>query len=163
MESTHFTSTSTGKKSHKKRTSITKYFEFEKQNNRFLVLENLLYQKHYLEVTHHKINPMIWIIMAIVIFVIAFLSILSYILYLFYFSKKRKSSKSIDNKKEEPSSLYPPNQTYDSTQANTIEMQQQPPYAPQPIPPESTYSNDTGYSSGMGQQGYYSGMGVQPS
>ena len=42
-------------------------------------------------------------------------------------------------------------------------MQQQPPYAPQPILPESTYSNDTGYSSEMGQQGYYSGMGVQPS
>ena len=106
---------------------------------------------------------MTWIIIAIVIFVIAFLLAIGYILYLFVFSKKKKSSKSIDNKKEEPSPLYPPNQTYDSTQANTIEMQQQTPYAPQPIPHESTYSNDTGYSSGIGQQGYYSGMGVQPS
>ena len=52
-------------------------------------------------------------------------------------------------------------------------MQQQPPYVPQPIPPEVINSNETGYSSGMGQQegyssgigqqGYYSGMAVQPS
>ena len=49
---------------------------------------------------------------------------------------------------------------------------QQPPYEPQPIPPEVMNSNDTGYSSGMGQQdgyssgmgqGYYSGMAVPPS
>ena len=40
---------------------------------------------------------------------------------------------------------------------------QQPPYVPQPIPPEVINSNDTGYSSGMGQQdGYSSGMGEQP-
>ena len=32
----------------------------------------------------------------------------------------------------------------------------------QPIPPEEANSNDTGYSSGMGQQdGYSSGMGEQ--
>jgi len=50
---------------------------------------------------------------------------------------------------------------------------QQPPYEPQPTPPEAMSSNDTGYSSGMGQQngyssgtgeqGYYSGMAAQPS
>ena len=40
---------------------------------------------------------------------------------------------------------------------------QQPPYVPQPIPPEVANSNDTGYSSGIGQQdGYSSGMGEQP-
>ena len=48
---------------------------------------------------------------------------------------------------------------------------QQLPYVPQPIPPEVMNSNDTGYSSGMGQQdgyssgmgqGYYSGMAVPP-
>ena len=91
--------------------------------------------------------------------------------YKFCKDKKRIESKSIDFKKEEPSPLYPPNQTYDSTQANTIPMQQ-PPYVPQPIPPEEAKSNDTGYSSGMGQQdgyssgmgqGYYSGMEVPPS
>ena len=91
MESTHSTRTSTGKKSSKKTTSITKYFEFEKQNNRYLVLENILYQEHYLEVTHHKINPMTWIIIAIIIFVIAFLLAIGYILYLFVFSKKKIS------------------------------------------------------------------------
>ena len=69
MESTHSTHTTTGKKSRKKTTSVTLYFEFEKQNNRYLVLENILYQEHNLEVTHHKINPMTWIIIAIIIFV----------------------------------------------------------------------------------------------
>ena len=92
-------------------------------------------------------------------------------------TKKKKESKNIDfqkekeKKMEEPSPLYPPNQTYDSTQANTLPMQQ-PPYAPQPIPPEVMNSNDTGYSSGMDQQdgyssgmgqGYYYGMAVPPS
>ena len=173
MESTHSSSTTNGKKKNKKTTSVTLYFEFENKKTRYLILENLLYQEHTLEVTHHKTNPMVWVIIGIIIFVIAFLAILGFIFYVFYTNKKNKTSKSTDNKKETPSPLYPPNQTYDSTQANTIEMQQQPPYAPQPIPPESTYSNDTGYSSGMGQQdgyssgmgqqGYYSGMGVQPS
>ena len=47
---------------------------------------------------------------------------------------------------------------------------QQPPYVPQPIPPEEANPNETGYSSGMcqqneyfsriGEQGYYSGMAV---
>lgn len=164
MESTHSFSTTNGKKKNKKTTSITKYFEFENKKTRYLILENLLYQEHTLEVTHHKTNPMVWVIIVIIIFVIAFLAaLIGIIFYVFYTIKKNKTSKSTDNKKETPSPLYPPNQTYDSTQANTIEMQQQPPYAPQPIPPESTYSNDTGYSSGMGQQGFYSGMGVQPS
>ena len=86
--------------------------------------------------------------------------------------KKKTTSKSIDFKKEEPSPLYPPNQPYDSTQANTTPMQQ-PPYVLQPIPPEVANSDAIGYSSGMGQQdgyssgtgpqGYYSGMAVQPS
>ena len=50
---------------------------------------------------------------------------------------------------------------------------QQSPSVPQPIPPEVMDSNETGYSSGMGQQngyssgageqGYYSGMAVPPS
>ena len=88
-------------------------------------------------------------------------------LLFFSFVKRKKKNKSenIDfqkEKKEEPSPLYPPNQTYDSTQANTVPMQQ-PPYVPQPIPPEEANSNDTGYSSGIGQQdGYSSGMGEQP-
>ena len=90
----------------------------------------------------------------------------SFALYSIYKKKKRVKSENIDFKKEkkeeEPSPLYPPNQTYDSTQANTVPMQQ-PPYVPQPIPPEEANSNDTGYSSGIGQQdGYSSGMGEQP-
>ena len=50
---------------------------------------------------------------------------------------------------------------------------QQPPYVPQPIPPEVANSNETeyssgmgqqdGYSSGIGEQGYYSGMAVPSS
>jgi len=167
------TTANTGRKSDGKITSVTLFFDIEKQNKRYLVLENPLYQDHYLEVYHHKKDPskvriVGWIIGAI--FCILFIS---YIIYTLKTADKKTTSQSTDNKKETPSPLYPPNQTYDSTQANTIEMQQQPPYAPQPIPPESTYSNDTGYSSGMGQQdgyssgmgqqGYYSGMGVQPS
>jgi len=161
MESTRSSSTKKGKKNNKKTIAITLYFEFENKKTRYLILENPLYQQHTLEVTHYKTNPMVWVIIGIIIFVVVFLGFLGIIFYVVYTNEKNK--KSTDNKKETPSPLYPPNQTYDSTQANTIEMQQQPPYAPQPIPPESTYSNDTGYSSGMGQQGYYSGMGVQPS
>ena len=100
----------------------------------------------------------------------------SFALYSIYKKKKRVKSENIDFKKEkkeeEPSPLYPPNQTYDSNQANTIPMQQ-PPYVPQPIPPEVANSNETeyssgmgqqdGYSSGIGEQGYYSGMAVPSS
>jgi len=130
MESTHYSITSKGKKNNKKITSITLYFKFENKKTRYLILENPLYQKHTLKVTHHKTNPMLWIIIGIILFVIAFLSVLGLALYVVYKNKKNETSKSTDNKKEKPSPLYPPNQTYDSTQANTIEMQQQPPYAP---------------------------------
>ena len=81
-----------------------------------------------------------------------------------HFVKKKKQSNSIDFKKEnkeEPSPLYPSSQPYDSTQANTIQMQQ-PLYVPPSIPAEVLNSNNTGYSSGMVQQdGYSSGMGEQ--
>ena len=161
-----FTSTTSyGKKNNKKITSIDLYFEIEKQNKKYLVLENLLYKGYEIEVTHHKHNPNTIVIIVIVIFFILWVSGASFALYSVCKKKKRIESKNIDfqkETKEEPSPLYPPNQTYDSTQANTVPMQQ-PPYVPQPIPPEEANSNDTGYSSGIGQQdGYSSGMGEQP-
>ena len=104
---------------------------------------------------------------------VVWLSIASFAIYSVCKKRKQTQSKIIDFKKEEPSPLYPPSQPYDSTQANTTPMQQQPPYVLQPIPPEVANSDETGYSSGMGQQdgyssgtgpqGYYSGMAVQPS
>jgi hypothetical protein len=170
-KSSRSSTTSTGKKS-KKITSIDLYFEIEKQNKKYLVLENLLYQGYDIEVTHHKYNPITWMIVLIVIFCVIWIGLASFAIYR-VFIKKRTKSNTIDFKKEEPSPLYPPNEPYDSTKADTTPMQQQPPYVPQPIPPEVANSNETGYSSGMGQQegyssgmgqqGYYSGNAVQPS
>ena len=141
--------------------SKTLYYEIKKQNKKYLVLENLLYQGYYIKVTHHKYHPYTWNIILLISFFILWIGFGSLGLYIYCKNKKRTKSEDIDFKKEEPSPLYPPNQTYDSTQANTIPMQQ-PSYAPQPIPPEEAKSNDTGYSSGMGQQeGYSSGMGEQ--
>ena len=132
------------------------YYEIKKQNKKYLVLENLLYQGYYIKVTHHKYHPKTWTIILLIIFFIFWIGVGSFALYIYCKNKKRTKSADIDFKKEEPSPLYPPNQTDDSTQANTIPMQQQ------PIPPEEANSNDTGYSSGMGQQdGYSSGMGEQ--
>ena len=149
------------------------HFEFEKQNKKYLVLENLLYQGCSIEVTHHKNNPNITPIIIYVLIAIFIAIMISLFLYVICRTRKLKNSKIIDYKKEEPSPLYPPSQPYDSTQANTTPMQQQPPYVLQPIPPEVANSDETGYSSGMGQQdgyssgmgqqGYYSGMAVQPS
>ena len=171
-KSSHSSTTSTGKKKSKNITSIDLYFGIEKQNKKYLVLENLLYQGYDIEVTHHKYNPITWMIVLIVIFCVIWIGLASFAIYR-VFIKKRTKSNTIDFKKEEPSPLYPPNQPYDSTKADTTPMQQQPPYVPQPIPPEVANSNETGYSSGMGQQegyssgmgeqGYFSGMAVQPS
>ena len=161
-KSSHSSTTSTGKKKSKNITSIDLYFGIEKQNKKYLVLENLLFKGYNLKVTHHKYNPIAWIIIVVVFAVVFWIGVGSFFLYRFCKNKKRTKSSDIDFKKEEPSPLYPPNQSYDSTQANTIPMQQQPPYVPQPIPPEVINSNETGYSSGMGQQeGYSSGMGQQ--
>ena len=172
-QSSYSSTTSTGKKNNKKITSIDLYFEIEKQNKKYLVLENLLYEGYEIEVTHHKNNPITWVIVFIVIFVVLWVGLASFAIYTVYKRKKRIKSNTIDFKKEEPSPLNPPNQPYDSAQADTTPMQQQPPYVPQPIPPEETNSNETGYSSGMGQQegyssgmgeqGYFSGMAAQPS
>ena len=104
---------------------------------------------------------MIGVILLIVFFIFLGVSIVIIFIYRAC-TKKKTKSKSIDFKKEEPSPLYPPNQPYDSTQANTTPMQQ-PPYVLQPIPPEVANSDAIGYSSGTGPQGYYSGMAVQPS
>ena len=155
-----------------KKSSKDLYFEIEKQNKKYLVLENLLYKGYDIEVTHHKHNPKIWIIILIILFFVLWTGVAIFCFYFNRKNKKRIKSEDIDFKKEEPSPLYPPNQAYDSTQTNTIQMQQ-PPYVPQPIPPEEAKSNDTGYSSGigqqdghsseMGEQGYYSGMEVPSS
>ena len=154
----------TSKKVKRKANSKELYYEIKKQNKKYLVLENLLYEGYDIEVNHHRYNPKTWIIIFLVIFFILWISGTSFGIYTYCKNKKRTKSENIDfkkDKKEEPSPLYPPNQNDDSTQANTIPMQQ-PSYAPQPIPPEEAKSNDTGYSSGMGQQdGYSSGMGEQ--
>ena len=163
-KSSHYSITTTVNKN----TSIKLYFEIEKQNKKYLVLENLLYQGYDIEVAHHKYNTKTGAIIFLVIFILLWISIISFSLYKVY-KKKAAKSKSIDFKKEEPSPLCPPNQPYDSTQANITQMQEQPSY----IPPEVANSDAIGYSSGMGQQvgyssgtgpqGYYSGMTVQPS
>ena len=159
-KSTFSSTTSTGKKTNKKITSINLYFEIKKENKKYLVLENLLYKGYTIEVTHHKTNILVWVIVAIVIVLLLFLVVGSLVIYDVCKKKKKLKSESINFKKEEPSPLYPPTETYDSTQGNTIQMQQ-PLYVPQPIPPEVANTNDTGYSSGTGEQGYYSGMAYQ--
>ena len=170
----HSSTSSSGSK-HFKTYTFKLSFEFGKQNKKYLVLENIIYKGYQIEVKNTIYNPRVLTIILIILSVLILVaSLIFYVYYKFFKNKKRIESKSIDfkkEKKEEPSPLYPPNQTYDSTQANTIPMQQ-PPYEPQPIPPEVMNSNDTGYSSGMGQQdgyssgmgqGYYSGMAVPPS
>jgi hypothetical protein len=168
-QSSYASTTSTGKKTNKKITSIDLNFEIEKQNKKYLVLENLLYQGYEIEVNHHKHNPKTLMIILIVLFIVVWVSIASFAIYSVCKKRKQAKSKIIDFKKEEPSPLCPPNQPYDSTQANITQMQEQPSY----IPPEVANSDAIGYSSGMGQQdgyssgtgpqGYYSGMTVQPS
>ena len=155
-------------------TSISLYFEIEKQDKKYIVLENLLYRGYYIEVFHHKYNLKGGGEIFLYICILLGVGIISLMFYISICKIKKKeiNSKSINFQKEEPSPLYPPSQPYDSTQANTIPMQL-PSYVPQPIPPEVANSNDTGYlsgmgqqngySSGMGEQGYYSGMVVQPS
>jgi len=146
----HASTESRGKSPNKIIKAIELHFEIEKQNKKYLVLENLLYKGYDIEVSHEKNSPMTWIYIFVVVFCLLWISVASFAIYSIC-KKKKKQSNSIDFKKEnkeEPSPLYPPNQTYDSTQANTIQMQQ-------PI-------YNTGYSSGMGQQdGYSSGMGEQ--
>jgi hypothetical protein len=68
-KSSYASTTSTGKK-HKKITSIDLSFEIEKQNKKYLVLENLLYEGNSIKVTHHKNNPKTALIITIVIFAI---------------------------------------------------------------------------------------------
>jgi len=174
MKSSHSSTSSSGSK-HFKTYTFKLSFEFGKQNKKYLVLENIIYKGYQIEVKNTIYNPRVQTIILIILSVLILVaSLIFYVYYKFFKNKKRIESKSIDfkkEKKEEPSPLYPPNQTYDSTQANTIPMQQLP-YEPQPIPPEVMNSNDTVYSSGMGQQdgyssgmgqGYYSGMAVPPS
>ena len=80
-QSSHSSTTSTGKKSSKKITSIDLYFEIEKQNKKYLVLENFLYQGYDIKVTHHKHNPIIWVILFIVIFFVVWIGLASFALY----------------------------------------------------------------------------------
>ena len=130
-----------GRKNNKTVTSVDYYYEIENQNKTFLVLENLLYPDYMIEVTHHKEESPVFIIIVIVIFALLFLGVIGFSVYMIRKSNRGTKSKSIDYQKEEPSPLYPPNQPYDSTQ---------------PIPPEVTNSNETGYSSGINQQNGYS-------
>jgi len=138
------------------------YYEIKKQNKKYLVLENLLYKGYDIEVSHNRLSATTWMVIIVVIVLIFMMIVGSIFIYFFCKSIKATKSENIDfkkEKKEEPSPLYPPNQTDDSTQANTIPMQQ-PSYELQPITPEEANSNDTGYSSGMGQQeGYSSEVG----
>ena len=149
-----------GSKRHKNIDSVDYYYEIKNKNKSFLVLENLLYSDYNIKVTHHKKESYVLIIIIVVIFLILFIGVIVFSIYMIRISNKKKSN-TIDFQKEEPSSLYPPNQTYNSTQNNDIQMQTSP-YMPQPIPPEVANSNETGYSSEMGQQnGYSSGIGEQ--
>ena len=146
IKSSHSSRNTTGTKKSLELISVTLYFEIKKQNKAYLVLDNLLFQDHYIVVSHNKDMPKedpkdntVGIILAI----IAILILVGCIIFYVYLKiKQRTNSKSIDFKKEEPSSLYPP-------QANDTPMQQ-PPYEPQPIPPEAINSNETG----TGVQGY---------
>jgi len=165
-----YTASGSKKQKHKKVTSVDYYFAIKKENKKYLVLQNLLYRKYTIEVSHHKINPYTIINLLVILFFVLFITFGIVFIYTFYKHMKRVNSESIDFKKEEPSPLYPPTETYDSTQANTTPVQQ-PPLALQPIPPEVANTNDTWYSSGMDQQdgyssgkdeqGYYSGMAYQ--
>ena len=147
-----------GSKSHKKINSVDYYYEIENQNKSFLVLENLLYPDYDIEVAHHQKESYVLIIIVVIIILIPFFGIIGFSIYMIRISNKKKSN-SIDFQKEEPSSLYPLNQPYNSTQNNDIQIQTPPLKA---IPPEVANSNETGYSTGMGQQnGYYSGIGEQ--
>ena len=125
-QKTHSSTTSSGKKHKKfKTTSIDLYYEIKKQNKKYLVLENLLYEGYDIEVNHHRYNPKTWIFIFLVIFFILWISGTSFGVYTYCKNKKRTKSENIDfnkekEKKEEPSPLYPSNQTDDSTQDNTI-------------------------------------------
>ena len=145
--------TNGGTKKNKKITSIDYYYEIVNQNKTFLVLENLLYPDYEIEVTHHKEGEFLKkiIILLVVFFAVCFF-ILGLVLFLiFKDTKKKKKSESIDFQKGEPSPLCPPNEPYDSTQANIFPIQQ-PPY----IPPDASIPNEVGYSSGTGEKAYYS-------
>ena len=89
-QSSHSSTTSTGKKTSKKITSIDLYFTIEKQNKKYLVLENLLYEGYDIEVTHHKHNPITWIIVFVVIFSVLWVGLASFAIYTVCKKKKSK-------------------------------------------------------------------------
>ena len=94
----YFESTNPTKSSHysittaaNKNTSIKLYFEIEKQNKKYLVLENLLYQGYDIEVAHHKYNTKTGAIIFLVIFILLWISIISFSLYKVYKKKKQQN------------------------------------------------------------------------
>jgi len=100
IESSQQSSTSTGKKKNKKITSLILYFEIEKQNKKYLVLENLLFQEYYIEVSHNKDMPTDNLIIIIIGFIAIFLFAGCCFLYVYLKNRQRTKSKSIDFKKK---------------------------------------------------------------
>ena len=65
MKSSHSSTSSSGKSS-SKISSIALTFEFEKQNKKYLVLENLLYEGYYIEVKNTSYNPRVLTVIMII-------------------------------------------------------------------------------------------------
>ena len=85
----HSSTTSTGKSPNKSIKSIELYFEIEKQNKKYIVLENLLYKGYDVKVSHNKNSPMTWIYIFVVVFCLLWIGVASFAIY--SFCKKKKT------------------------------------------------------------------------
>jgi len=90
MKSSHSLSSSSGKSS-SKTYSFELTFEFEKQNKKYLVLENLLYQGYYIEIKNTSYNPKVLKIIGIILSVLLLATVAIYLVYKNLCKGKKKS------------------------------------------------------------------------
>ena len=100
LETTSGGGSSKKRKTAKKTIAIDLYFEIKKQNKKYLVLENLLFKGYNLKVTHHKYNPIAWIIIVVVFAVVFWIGVGSFFLYNFCKNKKEQNLVILISKKK---------------------------------------------------------------
>ena len=90
MKSSYSSTTSSGKSKSKKITSIALTFEFEKQNKKYLVLENLLYEGYLIEVKNTSYNPKVFAVIMTIISLLILGAAVSFYIYMRFCKEKKK-------------------------------------------------------------------------
>ena len=180
LEESHgISSTSTSKAKIKKTTYHYQLcFTIPRENQKYLIIENLEYPNRFITIEHHKTNPYTTFTVVAIIISVVFVIIVALVIFFICIRIKRdknnsfQDSSKIDFKKEEPSPLYSSgqnsdfteDQTYSSGQSNNqngVNPSQSNNYAGGQGIYQSGYSNPGLNNNPYGQQNYQNNVNPQ--